>query len=209
MMTLVIAAAWVLPAVAQQENSKSPVAASAPKYQATVHKPEKSTEQKSAAAASRQQIFLRADIESRGLGGLKCDVEPYTTDKSGLSTEEFGKLASSPIVVSRVNKWRTWYSKVFNEIASTGDIPEDVGAKINVSVGKNGSVDANFEWINPCKPSSKEFAENVRQKILNLKTKQWIAFPENSYLALVTFSLYLNAENSYQLGNDIQPVDFD
>ncbi len=178
------------------------------RYQGTIEKPERNTNG-SSSAPPPQQIFLRADMKSHQ-GGLTSTIVPYYTEKSGLTGEEFNKLASSPLVSSRVAKWRTWYSKVFNEIASSGKIPDDLAMKVNVSIDKHGKVEANTEWMSPVNGgSSKLYSEKFIDKIRALGSKPWISFPEKSYLEMVSFDIYLTYGHEFQLGNGVQPIDYD
>lgn len=154
------------------------------------------------------EIMLRADIES-GTGGLKCDVEPYYTDKSKLTADQFGTLKNSPLALGRVALWKAWYSRIFEEISSGQTIPKGLREKINVTVKKNHKVTATVEWMDQSNdPKVQESAKNILQKIRSFETTSFIEFPENSYLELVTFDIYVK-EDGFQLGNGLQKLDID
>jgi hypothetical protein len=160
-------------------------------------------------AVPPQEIFLRVNIES-GKHSQKNDIDTYYTKESKLSAEEYGRLTQSPLVSKRVALWKAWYSRVFDEIKPKGEISADVQMKLNVSIDKKGKVLVSPEWRNAAKNAAGDaYADTLVQNIRNLEGKPWLAFPENSWLELVKFDVYVNYDSSIQLVNDIQRVDYD
>lgn len=199
-----------VPSIAKEETAANGGAASEGVFKGTVQKPEKpssagSLDEKRPTA----QIFLMAHITESPERGLKSTIEPYYTDKSGLSAEEYGKLVASPLVSGRLAKWRTWYSRLFSDISAGGSIPEDVAGKYNVSIDREGKVDANPEWVVPSKkPSSKAWTNSFLSTLRGLGTKHSLAFPDKSYLDRISFDVYLSYEHEYELAAN-QPLDYD
>jgi hypothetical protein len=180
------------------------------KYKATIN----NNQEKTGGAISpleNEEVFLRADITS-GVAGLKCDVAPYVTDKCKLKGEALGRLFSAPLVEGRVALWKTWYSRVFEELFPLGyKIPKDVRAKINVTVRKNHKITASYEWMDKTdNEASLKYSREFLARVRSFESAEWIAFPEKSYLDMVTFDVYLKGfDNEGQLANGRQRLDCD
>lgn len=194
-------------ALAQGAASKSK--STSPKYKAVItNSKDKKWQSSKSKEPVQGEIFLRADIIASA-GGLKAEIEPYYTDKSGLTAEQYGKLVTSPLVQGRVALWKGWYSRVFDETVKDIKVPAALREKINVTVTKSHKVTATVEWMDPSEdPAVKEVADKVLNRIRAFETASWIAFPEKSYLELVTFDIYLQ-DDRIQLGNGVQKVDYD
>lgn len=167
------------------------------------------------AAASTKEIFLRADMNYDTHSGQKNDIEPYYTKESKLSADEFGRLINSPLVSRRVELWKSWYGRVFDEIRPKGlKVPADLRMKLNVTVDKHGKVLVATEWRDPNRnpanaAEAEAYADKLIANIRGMEGQKWIAFPDKSWLELVKFDFYINSDGGLQLGNGIQRIDYD
>lgn len=163
------------------------------------------------AAASTKEIFLRADMEYDRNSGRKNDIQPYYTEESKLSAEEYRRLIDTPLVSRRVELWKSWYSRVFDEIRPRGiKVPPDLQMKLNITVDKHGKVLVATEWRNPSKTADAEvYADKLIANIRAMEGQPWIAFPDKSWLELVKFDIYANYDGGLQLANGIQRIDYD
>lgn len=152
-------------------------------------------------------IFLRANIESIGQGGRKFDVEPYYTEESKLSNQEFSKLANSPLVQSRLALWKAWYGRLYDELSDGLTIPKGLREKVSITINKDKKITATTEWIDPSEnPEVQQTSKALVAKIRNFSGSDWIQFPEKSYLELVTLQFFVG-EDHLQLDNGTQKLD--
>ncbi|MBY0548296.1 MAG: hypothetical protein K2W95_13455 [Candidatus Obscuribacterales bacterium] len=160
-------------------------------------------------AASAKEIFLRADMKYDTQTGQKNDIEPYYTEESKLSADEYGRLITSPLVSGRVELWKSWYCRVFDEIRPKGlKVPSDLQMKLNITVDKHGKVLVSTEWRTPSKTAEAEaYADKLIANIRAMEGQPWIAFPDKSWLELVKFDFYVTYDGGLQLGKGIQRID--
>ncbi len=174
---------------------------------------EKSSQEKQSPAGAstdkkHEKIFLRVDISKRPPSGLHSDIEPYYTDESGLSAAEYGRLVTSPLLERRLALWKSWYSRLFDEITDGMKIPEGLRAKINLTVSKEAQVTAVVEWQDPSKnPAVDSTSRAIVKKLRDFQSKPWLAFPKGSYLDLLRLDLYLQEDEIHLASR--QELDYD